>query len=83
MTDRLLTAEDVAEIIGMRTDFVYALSRRNEIPHLKFGRTLRFRAEAIDQWLQESERGHYTAGTHRNGAAPRKRPAPDTRRSRS
>jgi excisionase family DNA binding protein len=57
MADRLLTAPEVAELIGMTTDFVYALARRDEIPHLKFGRTLRFRAEAIEEWLQASERG--------------------------
>jgi excisionase family DNA binding protein len=54
---RLLTAEDVAEIIGMRVDYVYALSRRGQIPHLRFGRTLRFRAEAIEAWLGAAERG--------------------------
>lgn len=55
MTDRLLTAEDVAEILGMRVDFIYALARRGEIPHLRFGRTLRFRGEALDTWLREQE----------------------------
>lgn len=55
--DRLLTAEEVAEIIGMRVDYVYALSRRGQIPHLRFGRTLRFRAQAIDAWLGAAERG--------------------------
>jgi excisionase family DNA binding protein len=54
---RLLTAEEVAEIIGMRVDYVYALSRRGQIPHLRFGRTLRFRAEAIEAWLGAEERG--------------------------
>lgn len=56
-TGRLLTAEEVAEIIGMRVDYVYALSRRRQIPHLRFGRTLRFRAEAIEAWLRAAERG--------------------------
>jgi excisionase family DNA binding protein len=42
----------------MRVDYVYALARREEIPHLKFGRTLRFRAEAITHWLEEQERGN-------------------------
>jgi excisionase family DNA binding protein len=54
---RLLTAEEVAQLIGMRVDYVYALARREEIPHLKFGRTLRFRAESVQEWLRESERG--------------------------
>jgi excisionase family DNA binding protein len=54
---RLLNAGEVAERLGMRIDFVYALARKDEIPHLRFGRTLRFRAEAIDRWLEASERG--------------------------
>jgi excisionase family DNA binding protein len=41
----------------------YALAREDRIPHLRFGRTLRFRAEAIDQWLQEQEQ---TNGNRRN-----------------
>jgi excisionase family DNA binding protein len=55
---RLLNAEQVAEILSMRVDYVYALARRDEIPHRRFGRTLRFRAEAIDRWLEETERGN-------------------------
>jgi excisionase family DNA binding protein len=41
VSDRLLTAEDVAQILGMRTDFIYRLAREGRIPHLRFGRTLR------------------------------------------
>jgi excisionase family DNA binding protein len=55
MTDPLLRAEDVAELLGMRVDFIYRLARRGEIPHLRFGRTLRFRSEAINRWLEERE----------------------------
>ena len=54
---QLLTAEEVAEILGMRVDYVYSLSRRGQIPHLRFGRTLRYRGEAIDAWLRAAERG--------------------------
>jgi excisionase family DNA binding protein len=54
---RLLTAQEVAELIGMRTDYVYQLAREERIPHLRYGRTLRFRAEAIEEWIRESERG--------------------------
>lgn len=41
----------------MRVDYVWALCRRDQIPHLRFGRTLRFRQEAIDEWLRASEHG--------------------------
>jgi excisionase family DNA binding protein len=56
VTERLLTAEDVAELIGMRVDYVYRLAREDRIPHLRFGRVLRFRSKAIEAWLEESER---------------------------
>ena len=58
MADRLLDAEAVADLIGMRIDFVYRLVRRDEIPHLRFGRRVRFRADAITRWLEEQERGN-------------------------
>jgi excisionase family DNA binding protein len=54
---RLLDAGDVAGMLGMRVDYIYALARRDEIPHLRFGRTLRFRSEAIEEWLRGAERG--------------------------
>ena len=37
VTDRLLTAEDVADRLQLRVDHVYKLCRRDEIPHLRFG----------------------------------------------
>jgi excisionase family DNA binding protein len=55
--DRLLTAEQVADMIGMTTDYVYALSRRGRIPTITFGRSRRYRRDAIEQWLVEIERG--------------------------
>jgi excisionase family DNA binding protein len=55
MAERLLTVDDIAQLIGMRADYVYALARRGEIPHLRFGRTVRFRNESIERWLQEQE----------------------------
>ena len=60
--DRLLTAGEVAERLQLTTGFVYALVRRGEIPHLRFGRAVRFRAEAIDRWLETEERGNKTPG---------------------
>lgn len=58
MADRLLRAEDVAERLQLRIDHIYKLAREGQIPHLRFGRTLRFRSEAINRWLEEEERGN-------------------------
>lgn len=70
MTEPLLDAEQVAELIGMRVDYVYELSRRGRIPTITFGRTRRYRREAIDEWLIEQERGTIVAGKG-NGRAAR------------
>ncbi len=51
----LLTAEEVAELIGMGVDWVYAESRRGRIPTVKLGRYRRFRREAIELWLRQLE----------------------------
>ena len=69
MTDRLLTAEQVADLIGMTPDYVYALSRRGRIPTITFGRTRRYRREAIEQWLIEQERGTIVTGPGNGRAA--------------
>ena len=58
MADPLLRAEDVAERLQLRVDHIYKLAREGQIPHLRFGRSLRFRADAIDRWLEEQERGN-------------------------
>ena len=62
MADPLLRAEDVAERLGMTTDFIYRLAREGRIPHLRFGRSLRFRSEAITRWLEEQEQSNGTEG---------------------
>jgi len=52
----LLTAEEVAEMIGMGVDWVYEQARRGRIPVVKLGRYRRFRRESIEQWIAENER---------------------------
>lgn len=68
--EKLLTAEQVADIVGMTPDYVYSLSRRGKIPVITFGRQRRYRRESIEQWLSELERGS-VAPDHRNGRAAR------------
>ena len=54
---RLLEAEDVANILGMRTDWVYREVRAGRLPHIRLGRAVRFRRESIEAWIQSRERG--------------------------
>ena len=51
----LLTAEQVAAMIGMTPQWVYAQSRSGQIPTVSLGRYRRYRREAIEQWLRQLE----------------------------
>ena len=55
MTARLLTADDVAAIVGMTKDWIYAEVRAGRIPHVKLGRYDRFREESIAAWIEGIE----------------------------
>jgi excisionase family DNA binding protein len=52
----LLTAEEVAEMVGMGVDWIYEQARRGRIPVVKLGRYRRFRRESIENWIAENER---------------------------
>jgi len=53
----LLTADAVAEMLGVKRNWVYAQSRAGEIPTVKLGRYFRYRREAIEQWVVTREVG--------------------------
>ena len=55
--DRLLTADELAERLGMRTDWVWAQARAGRIPHVRLGRYRRFRESAVEAWLRDLETG--------------------------
>jgi excisionase family DNA binding protein len=52
----LLTAEDVATMLGVTTGWVYAQSRKGRIPTITLGRYRRYRRDAILHWLDQIER---------------------------
>ena len=54
---RLLEADDVADILGMTTDWIYREVRAGRLPHIRLGRYVRFRQESIDAWLDTCEHG--------------------------
>ncbi|HWI06936.1 MAG TPA: helix-turn-helix domain-containing protein [Solirubrobacteraceae bacterium] len=54
--DKLLTADDVADLMRVTRAWVYAETRRNAIPHLRLGRYVRYRRDAIEAWMERIER---------------------------
>lgn len=54
--ERLLTAADVAVVLGVPRSLVYALVRRGDLPAIRVGdRYVRFRAEAIERWIERRD----------------------------
>jgi len=51
----LLTAEQVAQLLGVPVSWVYEQSRRGRIPTVTLGRYRRYRLAAIEDWLQRIE----------------------------
>ena len=51
----LMTAEDVAAILGVRSHYVYELARRGRIPTVRLGKYVRFRATAVEEWIAQQE----------------------------
>jgi excisionase family DNA binding protein len=55
MSGRLLTAERVAELLGVPKSWVYEQSRRGRIPTVTLGRYRRYRVEAVEEWIKDQE----------------------------
>jgi excisionase family DNA binding protein len=51
MTDRLLTAAEVSDLLRVSTMTVYRLIRRGELPAVRVGRNYRVRASELDAYL--------------------------------
>jgi excisionase family DNA binding protein len=55
--DAILTPDEVANQLRMKKSWVYAAAKSGEIPHLRLGRSVRFRQSAIDTYLAGIETG--------------------------
>jgi len=51
----LLTAEDVAALLRVTAAWVYAETRRRRIPHIRLGRYVRYRRDALAAWMDQLE----------------------------
>jgi excisionase family DNA binding protein len=57
MSERLLTAKEVAQLLAVPESWVREATRENRLPYLALGRYRRYERAAIDAWLTE-QRGH-------------------------
>ena len=56
MTERLLTAKEVAERLALPESWVREATRDGRLPHLALGRYRRYRWPEIESWLDEQAR---------------------------
>ena len=57
MSAPLMSAAEVAELLGVPTSWIYEQSRHGRIPTVTLGRYRRYRREAIEGWVEELEAG--------------------------
>ena len=65
MTDRLLEAREVAELLSVPVSWVRAETRAGRLSHLTLGRYKRYRREAVLAWLEGQESGGAAWRKHR------------------
>jgi len=52
---KYLNVKQLAEMLNVSPDTVYYWAENRRIPHLKFGRLVRFEINQVNVWLQERE----------------------------
>ena len=57
MSERLLTAKEVAEVLAVPESWVREATRAGRLPHLCLGRYRRYEQGAIEAWLAEQRAG--------------------------
>ena len=59
MSDRLLTAAEVAELLSVPESWVRQETRAGRLPHLKLGRYKRYDWPAVAAWLETQREGQW------------------------
>ena len=86
MSERLLTAAEVAELLNVPTSWVRDHTRAGAIPHLPLGRYVRYRREDLLAWLEVLAQGggprfrRYTPTRPKNRAGDGETPRPTARK---
>lgn len=52
-----LNIDELSQFLGVPKSWIYERTRKDEIPHTKLGKYLRFNAQEIREWLKKYQRG--------------------------
>lgn len=53
LSNKLLTIEELAELLGVPKSWIYRRTCQKEIPFIKLGNYVRFDLEQVEAWLEE------------------------------
>jgi len=56
MMDSLLTAEELSRKLKISQATIYRWTQQEYIPHVRIGRSVRFKEKSVLKWLNERER---------------------------
>lgn len=56
MERKTLTAQEVADYIGVHLETIYTMVRQKQIPHFRVRRRIFFSIETINNWMHEQEK---------------------------
>ena len=56
MVEPMMTARQVADVLGVHENWVYDQAARGELPSYKIGGARRFRAHELEAWLDATPR---------------------------
>lgn len=55
-SDRLMPVQEAAQYLGYAVNTLYDKVQADEIPHIRLGRSIRFRKSELDDWIEEQRR---------------------------
>jgi len=64
----VMTANEVAEYLGLNRETVYLYAKNGKLPAFKVGYAWRFKKESLDRWVSEQE-NKYKKGISDHDAA--------------
>ena len=60
----ILTADEVAEYLGLHRETVYLYAKTGRIPAFKIGYTWRFKKKSNEGWVEDQEKHHRDNNSH-------------------
>ena len=52
---KLLNVQEIAELIGVKPSTIYQWTHQGFIPHVKIGKLVRFKPDAVMKWVNNME----------------------------